>query len=651
MISHPCPSAAERRLLVLYGSETGNSQDVAERVVRESKLRHYSPVLMAMESYDVRLLPSERLVIFVASTTGQGDEPRNMKSFWRFLLRRSLSASALAKLSFAVFGLGDSGYQKYNVTAKKLFRRMQGLGAIAVHSLGLGDDQHPLGYDGSLTPWLSGLWSNLRNICPLPPELRDPTPSEIENAPLPQPRFCVEVIDDGLCEHSGAEDDLDRLQQARTLLQQVQAAASASEANLTYSMSENHPTRVDQIACVDGVVFENNVLTSSDALKQVHQLEFRPTDGEIISYAAGDVLGIIPQGTHANDAKVARVIERFGLSPDDWIRIYPSSNPELKNLFPPAQLKYLIAGGLDIDSASPRRYFFEVMSHFAQVDLEKERLAHFSSAEGAIDLYKYNQRERRTVIEIFDEFPSLKPSIEWFFQVVPHIFPRYYSISSSPAESAEGGGVQITVASAEWTTPLKRKRVGLCSSWLNSLVSGTRVRYTLHKGSISLPELNVPMLLIGPGTGIAPFRSFVHARLHQAASGSIDGPVGESLIFFGCRDANHDYLYKDEWTKLSKDPRITGPHQRGGVIVGFSRMQDEKKRYVQDCILDEAKRVWSLLESGAKVFVAGSAEKMPAAVHKAIQTVVRSAGSLTEEESLQYMVKLETSGRYFVDAW
>lgn len=161
MISHPCPSAAERRLLVLYGSETGNSQDVAERVVRESKLRHYSPVLMAMESYDVRLLPSERLVIFVASTTGQGDEPRNMKSFWRFLLRRSLTASALAKLSFAVFGLGDSGYQKYNVTAKKLFRRMQGLGAIAVHSLGLGDDQHPLGYDGSLTPWLSGLWSNL----------------------------------------------------------------------------------------------------------------------------------------------------------------------------------------------------------------------------------------------------------------------------------------------------------------------------------------------------------------------------------------------------------------------------------------------------------------------------------------------------------
>ena len=76
-----------RRVLVLYGSETGNSQDVAERIVREAKLKHYAPILMSMESYDIKTLPNESCVVFVTSTTGQGEEPRNMKSFWRLILQ------------------------------------------------------------------------------------------------------------------------------------------------------------------------------------------------------------------------------------------------------------------------------------------------------------------------------------------------------------------------------------------------------------------------------------------------------------------------------------------------------------------------------------------------------------------------------------
>ena len=142
-----------RRVLVLYGSETGNSQDVAERIVREAKLKHYAPILMSMESYDIKTLPNESCVVFVTSTTGQGEEPRNMKSFWRFLLRKSLSETSLMNVSYCVFGLGDSGYQKINITAKKLFRRLSSLGARAIQPLVLGDDQHPLGYEAALNPW------------------------------------------------------------------------------------------------------------------------------------------------------------------------------------------------------------------------------------------------------------------------------------------------------------------------------------------------------------------------------------------------------------------------------------------------------------------------------------------------------------------
>ena len=123
-------------------------------------------------------------------------------------------------------------------------------------------------------------------------------------------------------------------------------------------------------------------------------------------------------------------------------------------------------------------------------------------------------------------------------------------------------------------------------------------------------------------------------------------------MVFGCRNSQHDYLYKEEWQKIVEQGSLSGSRALGAFVVAFSRDSAEgRKEYVQDRIQEEAKRVWSLLEGGAKVFVAGSAEKMPADVRNAIQRVVRTEGLLTEEESARYMSKLDMSGRYFVDAW
>jgi sulfite reductase alpha subunit-like flavoprotein len=159
------------------------------------------------------------------------------------------------------------------------------------------------------------------------------------------------------------------------------------------------------------------------------------------------------------------------------------------------------------------------------------------------------------------------------------------------------------------------------------------------------------MILIGPGTGIAPFRSFVRTRLFQSQA-SDKGPVGDVLVFFGCRNALHDYLYEDEWEELQKSGFFARMNAFGGIVVAFSRpTQNEKKKYVQNRITDEEKRVWSFLEAGAKIFVAGAAEKMPTAVREAIQKVVQSQGSRSEKESSIYMTKMDTNGRYFVDAW
>jgi len=150
-------------LLILYGSETGNAQDVAEYIARESLRRHWRPRLLAADAYlpTVTNLPDERAVIFVVSTTGQGDPPRNFSQLWKFLRRKALGPNSLSNTVTAVFGLGDSGYLKFNIVAKLLHRRLEALGAFHVVPLGLGDDQHRSGYDAALDPWMEALWEGL----------------------------------------------------------------------------------------------------------------------------------------------------------------------------------------------------------------------------------------------------------------------------------------------------------------------------------------------------------------------------------------------------------------------------------------------------------------------------------------------------------
>ncbi|RHZ61877.1 hypothetical protein Glove_345g36 [Diversispora epigaea] len=158
-----------RQLLILYGSQTGYAQDIAERIERQARRRLFKTRLFSMDSYDRTNLINEELVIFICSTTGQGDEPDNMRKFWKFLLRKNLPNDILNQLRFAVFGLGDSSYVKYNWPAKKLHKRLTQLGGQSLLSRGEGDDQHYLGVDGTFDPWLEELWKILMEKYPLPP--------------------------------------------------------------------------------------------------------------------------------------------------------------------------------------------------------------------------------------------------------------------------------------------------------------------------------------------------------------------------------------------------------------------------------------------------------------------------------------------------
>ena len=181
----------ERRILILYGSQTGTARGMAERVFREAKRFRFRVELRAMDDFrPVGRLLDEKVAAFICSTTGQGDSPSNMINFWKFLLRRNLPSDSLDNLSFGVLGLGDSSYLKFNFVAKRLHKRLLNLGARCIVDLGLADDQHDLGHDATVDPWLENFFRQVLSMMPMPQGV-EPIPRGVR----PSPSFRMEFGD------------------------------------------------------------------------------------------------------------------------------------------------------------------------------------------------------------------------------------------------------------------------------------------------------------------------------------------------------------------------------------------------------------------------------------------------------------------------
>ncbi|KAL2329486.1 hypothetical protein Fmac_017067 [Flemingia macrophylla] len=617
------------KLLILYATQTGNALDAAERLSRLAERRGCLVFLLSLDQYDPSLLPQEEAVIFVVSTTGQGDTPDSMKVFWRYLLQRNLGQHWLKGVHYAVFGLGDSSYQKYNFVAKKLEKRLLDLGGTAIVERGLGDDQHPSGYEASLDPWMSSLWRMLNMI---KPEFLSNGPDVvIEDTVLidqPKVRITYHSIENVESHFSSASD-------LTSLNIQIGSARSMHPGK-----SSSDRSRPDSFL----KTVKNLPLTRLNSGKDVRHFEFEFVSNAL-EYETGDVLEILPG---QDSAAVDAFIQRCNLDPDSFITVSPremdDQNAHHSSI--PVKLKTFVQFSMDVDSASPRRYFFEVMRFFATAEHERERLQYFGSPEGRDDLYQYNQRERRTVLEVLDDFPAVQMPFEWLVQLVPPLKTRAFSISS--AQSVHPNQVHLTVNVVSWTTPYKRKKKGLCSSWLAALDprDGIYVPAWFHKGSLPTPSPSLPLILVGPGTGCAPFRGFIEERALQSRTNST-APV---IFFFGCRNEDGDFLYRDFWLSHSQNKGVLSEAKGGGFYVAFSRDQPQKV-YVQHKMREHRQRIWNLLAEGAAVYVAGSSTKMPADVTSTFEEIVSKENDVSREDAARWIRALEKCGKYHVEAW
>ncbi|XP_058465305.1 NADPH-dependent diflavin oxidoreductase 1 [Malaya genurostris] len=578
-----------RQLTILYGSQSGTAQDLAEQIWRDSKLYHLRGSVTAMDGYDISRLIEEQFVVLVCSTYGQGEEPDNMKRFWKFLLRKSLPTDSLRGMHFGVIGLGDSRYPKFNYVAKRLHKRLLQLGGSALLPVGLCDEQHDLGYGAVFMPWINDFWGKLMQIIPIPIGQK-----KLKESP-------------------------------REYRWSVEQTAELLDVEKGFDMYAN--VKVENVFVSE--VEENRRTTTEDHFQDVRLITFPKKN---VDWKPGDVVYVRP---HNSPEDVDRLFELFQDHNLNWFKETVVLLKEIDSEMPvPDILNRLLTLGTlaqqywDL-TAIPRARAFAILARTCTDELEREKLQEFSSYEGQEELYSYANRPRRTILEVLGDFPHACKALTLaaLFELFQPIKPRAFSIASSAAS----GKLQILVAVIEYNTKLKQPRRGLCSNWLKRLQPGEALRMWTRGGTFILPADTItPIVMVGPGTGLAPFRAILQERellIKPRSSGAL-------VLFFGCRKAQADFHCEQDLRRMESSGILT-------LFCAFSRDQEDKV-YVQHLLSQQTNLLRKLLvEQNGLFLVSGSSKNMPDAVR---ETLVEAIGSLHVEE----MVK---QNRYQEETW
>lgn len=600
--------SASRSVLVLFGTETGNSQDVAFEISQTLGRLHFATNVQELDAVALSSLLQHDLVVIAISTTGQGDFPSNARKFWSSLLRRKLTANSLSGCQYAVVGLCDSSYPKFNLAGRKLHKRLQQLGAQPLVESCEADEQGEEGTEGVFLSWLPSLVQSVSDTFPLPAGL-SPIPA---NAKLSSSWILAEADANG---HENVNGGIAE--------SNVQARPGLFKVQLT----------------------ENTRVTPSAHWQDVRFMKF--TSEQPIQYMPGDALAIYPKNLADEVNQLLDLLEWQSFA-DRKIRV--QWNPEvrrLNNSAPPLPehatytLRQLLTEHLDIN-AIPRRSFFANIAHLTDDEMQKERALEFTDPQYLDEYFDYATRPRRSILEVLQEFNTVKIPWKEAINVFPVLRPRQFSIASGGTLKDGGLTFELLVAIVKYRTVIKRIREGVCTKYLARLSVDTTLDVSLQREGRFHAQTSMfdrPYLLIGGGTGIAPLRSMIHEKQ------LLPNSKAKSTLIFGCRNADSDLFFGTEWQELEKKhPDLLR------VVTAFSRDQANKV-YVQDRIRSHADSIYELLQNPeAVIVVCGSSGAMPKAVRQALKYVlVTRLHSETEAEDA--LVKMEKQERYLQETW
>lgn len=549
--NEPTIQPEKRAITLLYGSETGNAQGLAE--IFEERLSNigHNVTLKAMDEFKPKNLKNVEDLFIITSTQGEGDPPDNAAELHEFIHGRK--APKLEGVRFSVLALGDQTYEFFCQTGKDFDKKLEELGAERLYERVDCD----VDYEEDAEKWMA----NVINT--------------IDSAP------------------EGTQSE------------QVVSESIKSAKEKKYSKANPYQAEV----------LENINLNGRGSNKETRHIEFLLDNfGE--EYEVGDCLVVLPQN---DPALVELLMSTLGWDPGDQIQISEDGDT--------ISLEEALTSYFEITKLT-RPLLQNAAAYFDNEALEDK----VQDSE-----WIQNYIEGRDFIDLLNDFPPEELEPEDLYQILRKLPPREYSISSSYQSLPDE--VHITVGAVRYNTH-GRDRSGVCSvQFAERIQPGDTVPIYLKRNpNFKFPkDGDTPVIMIGPGTGIAPFRAHMQEREEY-------GYKGNTWLFFGDQHFTTDFLYQTEWQEWLKD----------GVLekmnVAFSRDTDQKV-CVQHRIAEHSKEFNEWLEKGASIYICGDEKNMAKDVHQAIRNVLVKEQNLTEEDAESYLKQMKKDKRYQRDVY
>ena len=397
-----------------------------------------------------------------------------------------------------------------------------------------------------------------------------------------------------------------------TVIQQSHDWLSVSSNNVVSLNAASHSIRHDRNNPYLATVLDSKRITTQDAIAEIHHIELQ-IDARSLQYKPGDSIGLWSRNS---PALVSQILQSLQLDAETLVDY---KNQQLS-------LQQALEQHLEITQLHPSVVkawaAISENSELKQLIEHNDELRSFASSQQLIDLAL--------------KFPAAIDAQSLVQTLLP-LQPRLYSIASS--QQAFDDEIHLTVSTLQYATQNGDNRYGSASLYLNQHIQpGDSLRiYVAENNQFRLPENNqTPIIMIGAGTGIAPFRAFLQQRKADNAS-------GENWLIFGNRNFHRDFLYQLEWQKY----HVEGLLNR--ISLAFSR-DHQSKVYVQDRLFEEAEALYQWIEKGAHLYVCGSTD-LDSAVHQALIDIVQQQGQLDEQQAEQFVNNLRAAGRYLRDVY
>lgn len=680
---------------IYYGTQTGTSESFARIIEREGITNGFDVRVVDLEEVTALSMLRNNRCIFLVATYGEGEPPDNATQFVHLIQQHTQldllfeknnampndvnTTNETISFDYCVFGLGNKQYDNYNSMGKYFNKSLELLGGNKLVDVGLGNDDDDIENDFNI--WKDTiLWPTLSNqYLPKTTGCDDDGTSTITattttttTTKLPDCPYHIQY---------------DHIENYRKQNQYYFDNTSTSQDIYDTKFDHIHNSNKHYFTAVDCPIttirelrnrpmMESNHDDMKDTIGSTIHLEIdisHPMGGDI-SYITADNLGVLPINTKEIVDTIARSIQFDGDGIDTTLFMLRPSLPEKWHGIPfpmPITIRECLTRYCDVTGLL-KRADLKMLSYYATDPVDESFLLRISSSSNG--LQEYREKIVHSYIGLMDILqlcPSISIPLEHFLALCSPIQARYYTISSS--SSLYPKSIHITVAvtshiitdpsSSQLTKIVKKPSIkssfkGLCSNYLANCRVGENIRIFIRPSTFRLPkDISIPILMIGPGTGIAPMRAMIQERQYQyeqqqsQKNENDDSSMGNNILYFGCKRSHEDYIYQNELEQYSNYGILHELH------VAFSREDPNRKVYVQHLLQQNKKQIYQLMQDRqCYIYVCGGV-KMGQDVHETIKDIMISESSNDEKTTMnentvkEYLNKLSHEHRYVQELW